>query len=277
MLPKGLLFIVCFAGVFINACQPKANTENGLVATVFNKSLSLDDLEKLFPKSMIENDSLKVVHSFIDRWVKDQLILYQAERELSDQIEIDQLVEKYKSSLILLQYENKIIEENLDTLIVEQELLEYYEANKDQYVLANPIIKGFLIKIPVDDSSESITKDLKKLKPVDLSNWCKRNSNYCMIKPNSWYFISDIVGLLPSSFTKSGSMKEGTTYEEEFNDLKYILQIEEYFDKNEVPPYSYVVQQAKQVLLHQRRQNLLNQYKNEVYNSYKNNPNVSIY
>ena len=170
-----------------------------------------------------------------------------------------------------------MIEKNLDTLINDGELLSYYEANKDQYVLANPIIKGCLIKIPLDEATESITKDIKKLKPENLNNWCNRNSNFCLIKPNSWYFISDIVGLLPNSFTKTGSMKKGNTYEEEFNGYKYILRIEEYFDKNEVPPYSYVVPQAKQVLLHQRRQNLLNQYKNEVYNSYKNNPNVSIY
>jgi hypothetical protein len=263
--------------IFHLSCDQQENPEEGLVAKVFSKTLSRDDIDNSFPGTDMENDSLNVINTFVDRWVKDQLILHHAEQELSDLDEINTLVQNYRSSLILLQYENKIIEEKLDTTISKNELQQYYDTYKDQYVLATPIIRGLLLKIPESENTNDLFRDLSKMDRDELQGFCERNDKYCLVTLGKWHFISDIIGLVPNSLTSSGSWRKGNKYQSDHEGYRYILYIEEYFKKNEVPPISYVVPQARQVILHQRRQNLLDEYKEEVYQSFKNNPNVIIY
>jgi hypothetical protein len=259
------------------SCQKISNDDGDLVARVYNRYLTKSELSKLFPASMIENDSLRVVESYIDRWVRDQLILYQAEKELEDMTEINQLVEKYRSSLILLQYENMIIENEMDTIIGQIEMQKYYEQYKDQYVLSSPILKGYVFKIPVREETNEMIKAIKKIKDTEFNRLCFENAKNCIANPDSWYFLSDILGLLPNDLVEKSTWKKDTRYESVFEDFHYILYIKEFYDSKEIPPFSYVANQAKQVILHQRRQNLVDQYNNEIYESHKKSSNVEIY
>lgn len=277
-MPYRLIFILLFSFNFLLiSCQKISNEDGDLVARVYSSYLTKSELSKLFPASMIENDSLRVVESYIDRWVRDHLILYQAEKELEDITEINQLVEKYRSSLILLQYENMIIEKVMDTIISEEEMQNYYEKYKNQYVLSSPILKGLVFKIPAGQDSEKAMKTINKLKDNELKKWGLENTGYCITNPNNWYLLSDILGLLPISMVKKSVWKKDTRYETVFEETNYILYIEDYYDINDIPPFSFVANQAKQVILHQRRQNLVEQYNNEIYESHKKSRNVEIY
>lgn len=277
-MPNRLLnigFLAC--ALVFGACNKVTNEDGEFVARVYNRYLTKSELAKLFPASMIENDSLRVVESYIDRWVRDQLILYQAEKELADMSEINQLVEKYRSSLILLQYENMIIEREMDTIISQNEMQQYYDKYKDQYILSGPILKGVILKIPESDDTKSLIAELKKSKDKELTKWCIDHANFCITNPNNWYQLSDVYGLLPKAMTERSTWKKDTRYETLFEGIKFILYIEDFYDSNEIPPLSYVSNQARQVLLHQRRQNLVDQYNNEIYESHKKSTNVEIY
>jgi hypothetical protein len=274
---RPILAIVLVISLAFLSCQKISNDNGDLVARVYNRYLTKNELAKLFPVSLMENDSLRVVEAYIDRWVRDQLILYQAEKEIKDKTEINQLVEKYRSSLVLLQYENMIIENEMDTVISQNEMQDYYQLYKDQYILSSPILKGIIFKIPKDDETDNKIKTLKKLKDKELSQWCIENNKFCITNPDNWYSLSDILGLLPNALAEKGSWKKNTRYETDFEEIKYMLYIEEFYDTKEIPPISYVANQAKQVILHQRRQNLIDQYNNEIYESHKKSTNVEIY
>ena len=55
--------------------------------------------------------------------------MHEAEKNIPAGIEIDQLVEDYKSSLIIHQFEKTVVDNTLDTIISDAELNAYYDEN----------------------------------------------------------------------------------------------------------------------------------------------------
>jgi hypothetical protein len=74
--------------------------------------------------------------------------LSEAEKHIPKDLVIEELLKKYKESLIALNFQQQLIQENLDSLVTEEEIREFYEKNKDQYQLETSIIRCYFVKIP---------------------------------------------------------------------------------------------------------------------------------
>ncbi len=77
-------------------------------------------------------DSISIVKSYIDNWVREELILAQAEYNLPVEVEteIDQDVSEYRASRVVYAYERELIREKLDTVISDAEIEKYYNGAK---------------------------------------------------------------------------------------------------------------------------------------------------
>ena len=159
--------IILFAGCLLaTACKNPLNTaaKDKLLASVFNNSLYLSSMEEMFPENATHQDSVLVVNAYTDRWIREQLIMHEAERNIPKDLNIDELVQKYRASLILNSYEEQLTKQGLDTTISEGELKEFYERNKDQYQLTTPITRCFFFK-----NSETGTRARQFAKMVEQS------------------------------------------------------------------------------------------------------------
>lgn len=122
----GLICLLAFV-----SCQ---NSKNGngdrIVATVYDKTLYQSDLQSVLYEGISVNDSLVRTKAFIDNWIRRQLLIHQAENNIDkSELNFSRQLEDYRNSLIIYKYESMLIEQNLDTVVSDEEIAAYIEDN----------------------------------------------------------------------------------------------------------------------------------------------------
>jgi len=108
------LLILIFAVVISSSCTRKA-ADNARVPLleVEGKFLYLDQIQEIIPPNVNAEDSAEIAESFIRKWVTDVLLYEIAKRNVTNKDEIDRLIEDYRKSLTIHQYQQKLIEQRL--------------------------------------------------------------------------------------------------------------------------------------------------------------------
>ena len=158
--------LIWLAGIFflpLISCTDKAPRSKGdVLVSVGQHTLTAFEVKKLIPKTLSSQDSLMMAESYVKKWVKNALIYDLANKHLEDEKEeIDRLVDAYRQSLMSHKYEEKLVEERLSAEISDKEISDYYEANKESFLLEEDIVKGLFLKVPSDAPGLS-----------DLKKWC---------------------------------------------------------------------------------------------------------
>ena len=116
------LLVFCSLGFVLLSCNNKIN-EKDLLAKVYDKTLSRNDLNEVFPKSLKGKDSINFVNSYIKKWIEKNVLIYNANNNLTDeQKNFENEMEEYKSSLLIYNYEKEFIFQKLDTVVAEKEI-----------------------------------------------------------------------------------------------------------------------------------------------------------
>jgi len=287
---KSEFLVLLFAGstlIYLNACKQKdasGETEKDvLLAEVFNKKLMLSEVEYFIPDSITEADSSQIVRAYIDRWVKEMLLLTEAEKKLPPDLEIDQLVKNYRSSLIISNYEKMLVEERLDTLITEEEINAYYEANKSQYQLDHTILKCRLLKLkneiaPRDkDFVDKNWRSNNRKDQLYLERVCREFGEVCYLDGAQWLRFDHIKSLMPAGIISEGQISKNQEITYRDNQYLFYLRIYDKVSGQELAPLSFIEEQAKKFILHQRKLKLLENIKEELYEKEILNKFVKIY
>ena len=136
--------IIYIAAILISGCNNNAtrSSEDTLIAHAGNKSLYLSEVSGLIPEGSTSEDSTTIANQYVENWIRKSILLYEAERHIEGQLDIQQLVSDYRESLLIYNYEKKLVEEQLDTVISLEEKEDFYLQNKDTYKLVNPIVRA---------------------------------------------------------------------------------------------------------------------------------------
>ena len=118
----GILLMLLLAG-----CDYfQKSSKEVVVAECYGKYLYESDLNGIVPEGTPILDSIQRVSNFIDSWVRRQVLLHQAENNLSKEVlNLDKQMEEYRNSLIIYTYESQLIDQKLDTVVCEDEIAEY--------------------------------------------------------------------------------------------------------------------------------------------------------
>ncbi len=278
--------LACFLASFL-ACDATSNdgTDQGeLLAEVHNKKLFYGDIENMMQTGLSEADSLAWLNAIIEKWVKESLFLYEAERNLPPDINIDELVKDYRATLILNQYEKNYVEMKLDSTISEAELNEYYENNKDQYQLQTPIVRVHYLKIKRNLPGHLIKKIEKFWSETDkkksfneLLSIADRYGEDFLLNKENWYTLSDISGRLPAGSINDQIIRYSKDFSFTDGDFKYFVTFFELKSRQDVAPLSYIKDQATRVILNKRKLELIRSRKEELYQTETQNNNVKIF
>ena len=105
------------------------------IASVYDESFFEEDLNLLLPKNIDKNDSVALARSIIDSWAIQQLLLIKAKENntQNDNTEINDLVRDYRQALLINGYKERLIKQQLDTVIESQEIINYYEKNNNNF------------------------------------------------------------------------------------------------------------------------------------------------
>lgn len=264
-----------------SACENggKTNAGDKLLAEVYDKRLHISDLRDIIPTNTTPEDSALIVSAFVQRWAKEQLLMYEAERNIPKDLDIDELVRNYRASLVRYNYEEQIIAEKLDSTVSDAETRAFYEENKDQFQLETTILKCLLLKIPAAAPQSDINKLWNSRNAYDrekLAKLAKDWKAHALLDSEKWYKLEEIAAFLPKgtlTTDNSGSRREGTLNEGGF---RYYYRVLEVRQGETTAPYDFVREQASKVILHRRKQQILDQWQKNVYDTEVRRENVKV-
>ncbi|MEZ4918513.1 MAG: peptidylprolyl isomerase [Saprospiraceae bacterium] len=282
-LPVMASCLALLLSVLVWQCGKKTtdNKKNDpVLAKVYNKTLYQSELDGVVPESTSPEDSLLLMQAFTQRWIRDQLLMYEAERNIPKDLNIDELVRNYRASLVRFNYEEQIISEQMDSTVSEQEIRTFYENNQDQFQLESTILKCLLIKIPADAPQNELNKfwySRKKADEKKLVRFAGEYATLALLDPEKWYKIEELAALLPQgtlTAENASSRKEGTLSD---GDFRYYYRVLEVVRGKETAPLDYVQEQASKIILHRRKQALLEKWKEDLYQKELRRENVKVY
>lgn len=278
LLLSGLLF-----AVLLMHCQSaEEEKENDrLLVKAYNKSLYLSDLGGMFPEGTSKEDSNAIINAFAERWIREALLLHEAERNVPSDLNIDKMVRDYRASLIRHSYEQYLVQEQLDSIVTQTELTAFYENNKEQYQLETPIVRCYFVKVPIPVPEAS---ELRRLwnsdQPQDsiaLVNYCSKYASSHLLDDQTWYNVEDLALNMPKgaiTVSNIGSIKDFSQRDGQF---QYYFKVFELKNIKEIAPLSYIEDQARKVILHRRKLKLLEDQKEQMYEMEMRRNNIKFY
>ena len=260
-----------------SSTSPKADDK--LLAKVYNKSLFLSALDGVVPDGVTKEDSALMVDAYVQRWAREQLLMYEAERNIPKDIDIDELVRSYRASLVRFNFEEQLIAEKMDSTVAESELLSFYENNKAQFQHESMILKCLILKLPGNEDESAINKLWNSNNPSDeakLKTLARQKAQITLLDRDKWYKLEEVAAILPKGTLtpdNMGSRREGTLKE---GDYRYYYRVLETAQGKSTAPFDYVKEQATRIILHKRKQDLLDKWKEDLYQKELKRENIKI-
>ena len=251
-----ILFISCdFLGL-----QKKDIPVRKPIASVNNNNLYTEDIKLLIPKNIEKNDSLVFTRSIINSWAVKQLLLKKAEdnNTQNDNSEINNLVKDYRQALLINGYKERLIKQQLDTLIEQQEIIDYYKLNSKNFRLNEELIKTRYLHFSNDliDRKE-VVKSFKKGTIEDLEELEIKQLTFkqMMLNDSVWTPLENVLLKIP--FSRINLLKKTKLLQKEDSLGLYLVTIKDVLLRNQIAPLSYIKPTIKQMILHQRKLQLI--------------------
>ena len=134
---------------------------DAVVARVGEHRLMRSELAAYIPAGVSSEDSLALAQSYIKSWAEELIFLDMAEKHLSDEEkDVTKDLEDYRRTLLKYRYEERYINDRLDTLISDEEIRNYYREHMDKFLVDRPLLKVRYMVIPADSRSVKTIKEL---------------------------------------------------------------------------------------------------------------------
>ena len=108
----GLKSVVLIFLISLFACGPnRMNSEDVVLARVQDNYLSYSDIGDYIAPGTKTDDSLQLVQSFVNAWVRNEILVQHATINLPDSLKnFDLQLEEYRNSLLLFQFKKLYVE-----------------------------------------------------------------------------------------------------------------------------------------------------------------------
>lgn len=252
-----------------------------LLAQVFDYKLYFDDIKDLIQGYSNAEDSIQQVRSLTEHWVRDRLILVEAEKNFPKEVNMNKLLEDYRQSLLRHFFEQRALEVRLDTVITENDLLSYYEANKEQHRLESGILRGYYFKIKRPQARGDKILQWWKTFPQqhlnDILAYANKHAKTNWSDSTQWHEMQMVIQLFPEGTLSPAAIRSNRGIVREDRDFIYLLYPIEVYYEQDIAPLARIREQAARFILHQRELELLERIKKEIYDRDIQNERVKIY
>jgi hypothetical protein len=261
MLLIGSLFLSC-----------TTSPEKPYVARVNDSYLYLSDLSELYndKKFSSAEDSSALANAFIMQWVRNEVLANKAQQNLTeDEKNVESLIEEYRNSLLIYRYQEKLLQERLDTIVSESEMLDYFNQHQDNFQLNRNIVRLIFVKIAKE--KKSLRKIQRLLKENNLDDRQELLSN-CMMEAEK-YYLDDEVWLefdevkkeLPlQSYHDEHFLKNNKNLQVNEGDFVYLINIIDYRTQNSASVFDFERDKIRNLILQKRKNELLQKMQNDL-------------
>lgn len=239
----------------------KERESEGVIASIGDNYLYKEDIKNILPQGINSTDSALITEAYIQRWATNILILEKAKRNITNQEEINKMVEDYRNTLTIHYYKQEMVNEKVK-MPTDTEATDFYKANQQLFLLQQPIVKGAIITIPNNIKSDKIERKFKDLKNIEeIEKYALQYAKDYHLFTEYWKPLNEIID---SETSKLKITKPGY-YEEKDSVNLTLINVIEYINQGEVAPIEMVLEQAKTTLYNQQRMKYLNNLDNEIY------------
>ena len=143
-------------------------------------TLDEQELGRALPAGLTGDDSVAFAELYVRKWIGKQLKLSEAEQLFSASADdIEAKVEAYRQSLLIRKLDQFYVDERIDTTFTEEDIAAYYNAHKAEFKLDRPLVKGRIVRFPVNHRQSFKLRELVKASSAarlqDLADICAKN------------------------------------------------------------------------------------------------------
>ena len=264
------ILIILTLGCMCSACQLfEEKRKLGTLAEYNGKTITQEQIN-ILTTGLTPQDSINVTKQYIQQWATS-LIEYDIAK---DQINknIEQLVEDYRRSLYLHEYETKLISQRMPRNVEDTLGQTFYNTHRHQLILTETIIQGLLLVVP--NQAPQFNELKKRIQQPELEEnieWIEKFAyQYATgyeLFTEEWKTTSDIIVLMPleqDNLDKQLKNKRQIEIQDSIN--TYLLQVTDLHMKGDEKPITYARKEIEEILLRQRQVEFIQQERNKLYN-----------
>ena len=275
----GIAFLLLLAG-----CDYfQKNSKEVVVAECYGKYLYESDLIGLVPEGTPTMDSIQRVSTFIDSWIRREVLIHQAESNLNmEELDLKKQLDEYRNSLVIYAYETQLINQKLDTVLSEDEIAEYYEQHKEDFQLRNTMVRVAYVIIPEDSKQKATFQKLMSdpdtllLQNIDVLAMYYATKSYLDV--DHWMRLDELTNIVPIEiFNAESFLKKNKFVCFDMNEHTYMVRFVEYLLEESTSPLEMVRDNIKSVILAQRKQAMLERMKTALYEKAKRDRAFEVY
>lgn len=270
--------------LMLQACHFfRTHSEEVVVAECYGKYLYESDLKGIVPEHANVIDSIHRVNAFIDSWVKRQVLLHQAENNLSAaDLDFSKQLEDYRNSLVIYTYETQLIRQKLDTIVSEAEIEAYYEENKDNFQVRSTLVRAAYVILEEDckhkDQFHKLMSDRDTLMLQNIDMLANDQAVKCYLDVDEWIRLDELTKVVPIEIYNTESFLKKNKYVRfDWNDLTCMVRFEDYLLEKSVMPMELVRDNIKEILLIRRKTELIERMKDAIYEEAKRKHGFEVY
>lgn len=273
-----LSFLVTSCDYFKPQKEPKA------IARVGKSYLYESDILNLVPKGSSKEDSLAIVKSFIDRWATKKLLFEAAEKNIGKyQIEVfNDLIEQYKVDLYTKDYLENLVIRQIDTLVTDVQIEDYYVKNKQYFKNSTELVKLRYINLvkenpkfaKIKSKFSSFTKKDKK----ELEQMAVQFKSYAF-NDSIWVDINQVYEKIPfiTIDNKNQYILSGKNFQYPDSTTVWLVKVNHVLPKDSSTPLEFLKPTIKQIIINNRKLELINTLEKEITNDAIKDKKYEIY
>lgn len=218
------------------------------VVSAGDSSLMLEDVLLQIPRGLEPEDSIAMFRTIVETWLRRQVLVSVARKNLGDMTDIDRMVEDYRTDLIVNRYLSLMDDGGRDA--GEDAIDAYMREHADSMLLDEPLVKGIFVKVADDDPALNALRGWMRNPDDDAVNHLERSGlrgamqyEYFLDRWHPWHEVAELV---PYRFFDADAFLESTSdFETEYAGSVYIIHISSFLPTGEKMPADYARQQIR--------------------------------
>lgn len=280
-MPKHFVYIL--ASCLLLACSSEED-KGEVLAEVYEEKLYETDLKAyLLEQGYSAADSALLAQSYVNSWVEEQILLHEAkENKKLDAEKIDEKVEQFRKDMYILELEQILVDEKLDTNISEAEIKKYYDTHPNEFQLNDYLVKVLYLKIPVDAPDIDKIGNKYKLTQADdieeIEVYAKIYATNYYYDEENWIYFDDLLKEIPlQDINKDRFIMKKSKIRFEENGYHFFLNVLDFKLKNTLSPLNFERNNIKERILNIRIKELREEIRNDIIKNAYESQSVTIY
>ncbi len=254
-----------------------------VIAEIGDNQLTWKEVSEVVPDNSTSEDSSALADHYIRDWITKQLIISKAESSLPDELKsFEEMIENYRSSLLIYAFEQEWVRQKLDTVVGEPEIEKYYNENEKNFQLKDYILKVKFTAIAADSKQlGALKKVFNSTKPEDLVKWqqlCVEIGASYYFNEEEWLKWDEFIQQIPMEvYDVEGFLKKKNTIEFEKDNNLYLISITDYQLAGSKSPISFETEKIRAMIINKRKLTLLENMRQDIYTKAEQDGDIKLY